>query len=41
MERMNKDKIEQMIQAHDIEMSRRKSDYADKMDADQQRFDEL
>ena len=41
MERMNKDKIEQMIQAHDIEMQRRKSDYADKMDADQQRFDEL
>jgi hypothetical protein len=35
MERMNKEKIEVMIQQHDIEMSRRKSDYADKMDADQ------
>ena len=41
MERMNKDKIEQMMSAHDIMMSQRKSDYADKMDADQQRFDEL
>ena len=38
---MNKDKIELMIQQHDIEMQRRKADYADKMDADQQRFDEL
>ena len=41
MERMNKDKIDQMMSAHDIMMSSRKSDYADKMDADQQRFDEL
>lgn len=41
MERMNKDKIDQMMSAHEIMMSSRKSDYNDKMDADQQRFDEL
>lgn len=41
MERMNKDKIELMMSNHEIMMSSRKSDYADKMDADQQRFDEL
>ena len=38
---MNKEKIEDMINQHELEMARRKADYADKMDADQQRFNEL
>jgi hypothetical protein len=41
MERMNEDKISQMIQAHQIELERRRQDYQDKMDADSERFKEL
>jgi hypothetical protein len=35
MERNNKDKIDQMMSNHEQMMNNRKSDYADKMDADQ------
>ena len=38
---MNKEKMSQIQQAHEIEKERRRQDYADKMDADQQRFNEL
>lgn len=38
MERMNEDKIQQMLNAHQIELERRKQDYQDKMEADQLRF---
>lgn len=41
MERNNKDKITQMIQAHEVEMERRRQDYNDKIDADRQRLEEL
>jgi hypothetical protein len=41
MERMNQDRISQMIQAHNIEMERRKQDYRDKQEADHQRLQEL
>lgn len=41
MERMNKEKIQQMESYHDLEMARRKADYEDKMEADHQRFAEL
>ena len=41
MDRANKDKMAQIQQAHEIEKERRRQDYADKMDADQQRFNEL
>jgi hypothetical protein len=34
MERMNKEKIQQMESSHDLEMARRKADYEDKMEAD-------
>lgn len=38
---MNRDKMGQIQQEHEIEKERRRQDYADKMDADQQRFNEL
>ena len=41
MENMNKERIKQMVQAHEIEIERRRQDYSDKMDADQQRYNEL
>ena len=34
MENEKKDRIKQMVQAHEIEIERRRNDYADKMDAD-------
>lgn len=41
MERMNEEKIQQMTQAHQIELERRKQDYNDKMEADALRYQEL
>lgn len=41
MERMNEEKISQMIQQHEIELERRRQDYEDKMKADELRFQEL
>jgi hypothetical protein len=41
LESVYKEKINSMTIAHYEEMERRKMDYQDKMDADQQRFDEL
>jgi hypothetical protein len=41
MERMNEEKIQQMTQAHQIELERRKQDYNDKMEADAMRYQEL
>ena len=41
MERNNKDNIQQMIQAHQIEMERRRRDYSDKIEADKLRLEEL
>jgi hypothetical protein len=38
MERMNEEKISQMIYAHEIELEKRKHDYQDKMNADEIRF---
>ena len=38
---MNEEKISQMIQAHEIELEKRKQDYQDKMHADEIRFQEL
>ena len=34
MEKMNDEKISQMIQAHQIELERKRQDYQDKMEAD-------
>jgi acyl carrier protein phosphodiesterase len=41
LENNYKEKIKGMTVAHQDEMERRKQDYAEKMDADQQRFDDL
>lgn len=41
MEHTYKERINAMTQAHLKEMEERKQDYADKMDADQARFNEL
>lgn len=41
MDRSNKEKMSKIQQEHEIEKERRRQDYAEKMDADQQRFDEL
>ena len=38
MEKMNEDKIETMIQSHEIEMENRKQEYQEKMHADEQRY---
>lgn len=34
MERMNNDRLQQMMAKHEIEVERRRQDYQDKMDAD-------
>ena len=41
MERMYNDKLRQMRSAHEIELARREQDYADKQEADNQRYQEL
>lgn len=41
MERMYNEKLRQMRQAHEIELARREQDYADKQEADNQRYQEL
>jgi hypothetical protein len=40
-ERTYNEKLRQLRQAHDIELARREQDYADKQDADNQRYQEL
>lgn len=38
MERMYNEKLRQMRQAHEVELARREQDYADKQEADNQRY---
>jgi len=41
MEKVNEDKISQMIGSQDVELERRRQDYSDKMEADSMRYHEL
>jgi hypothetical protein len=41
MERMYNEKLRQMRMAHEQELARREQDYADKQEADNQRYQEL
>jgi len=40
-ERTYNEKLRQMKHAHEVELARREQDYADKQDADNQRYQEL